>query len=113
MEIMRRSKLVPTWKACVAQLNRKTMQIFKMSEELDEHGERTILKVYETLALSDLQEVVETGGSGSADDEPDKFEIKLQRKRGRSVRLQLPSAAAQGKWAAAVRHNMQLLSPLL
>ena len=111
MEIMRRSKLVPMWKACVAQLNRKTMQIFKMSEELDEHGERTILKVYETLALPDLQEVVETGGS--ADDEPGKFEIKLRRKRGRSVRLQLQSAAAQGEWAAAVRHNMQLLSPLL
>ena len=107
---MRRSKLVPAWKECVVQLNRHNVQMFKMSTELDRHGERTVVKVYETLALADLQAVVE--GDSGASDETAKFEIRLRRKRGRSVRLQLPSAEARGEWAAAVRHNMQLLSPL-
>ena len=98
---------IKTWKESQLQLNKKSCQIFKMSDDRDDQGERTVVKTRKEFELKNVDQVRKIADAGSA--EYFAFEVAFKGSGQKPLPVRLPSEQERDDWFDAIKNNLDTL----
>ena len=98
---------IKTWKESRLQLNKKSIQVFKMSDDVDAQGEKKVVKTRKEFELKNVDKICKMADAGSS--EFFAFELTFKGSSQKPLPVRLPSEEERDAWFDAVQNNLDAL----